>query len=180
MDSETTKDILSILIEFFLAFLPSPPPSHQFTSKSHIMSCDYANAFGEPGTGVHAPRLFGVAIIDVLLTLLAAAGSSYYCQRRLAPIKKLAIKLDDINEEEVEEEIAESVLPSSAVPPIVVRASATGFVSRSALSSQDVYIAKGKDVLKHFIVWFVLAECLHAAFGTKTAVINSLGGSRCK
>ncbi len=143
------------------------------------MSCDYANAFGEPGTGVHAPRLFGVAIIDVLFTLIAAVGTSYYCQRRLAPIKKRAIKLDDIDEE-VEEEIAESVLPSSTVPPIVVRASATGFVSRSALSSQDVYIAKGKDVLKHFLIWFVLAECLHAAFGTKTAVINTLGGSRCK
>lgn len=32
----------------------------------------FANVFGRPGEGVHAPRLFGVAAVDLLLTLLTA------------------------------------------------------------------------------------------------------------
>ena len=34
--------------------------------------CKYANIFGEPGTGVHSVRLFGVAIIDVIITIICA------------------------------------------------------------------------------------------------------------
>lgn len=32
----------------------------------------FANVFGRPGEGVHAPRLFGVAAVDLLLTLMFA------------------------------------------------------------------------------------------------------------
>ena len=34
--------------------------------------CKYANIVGEPGTGVHSIRLFNIAIVDVLVTVLAA------------------------------------------------------------------------------------------------------------
>ena len=32
--------------------------------------CKYKNIFGEPGTGVHSIRIFNIAIIDVILTIL--------------------------------------------------------------------------------------------------------------
>jgi hypothetical protein len=34
--------------------------------------CKYKNMFGEPGTGAHSYRFFNIAIVDVVLTLLAA------------------------------------------------------------------------------------------------------------
>lgn len=34
------------------------------------MFCQYKNLFGEPGKGVHAYRLFDIAIVDVVLTVL--------------------------------------------------------------------------------------------------------------
>lgn len=36
------------------------------------MPCPYANLFGAPNTGLHSIRLFGFAVIDTLLTVLAA------------------------------------------------------------------------------------------------------------
>lgn len=32
----------------------------------------YSNIFGEPNKGVHSYRLFGVAIVDVILTIIGA------------------------------------------------------------------------------------------------------------
>ena len=32
--------------------------------------CKYKNIFGEPGTGVHSIRIFNIAIVDVILTIL--------------------------------------------------------------------------------------------------------------
>lgn len=37
------------------------------------MLCRYRHALGRPGEGVHSYRLFGVAVVDVALTILAAA-----------------------------------------------------------------------------------------------------------
>lgn len=34
--------------------------------------CKYKNIFGKPNEGVHAYRIFNIAIVDVLLTVLAA------------------------------------------------------------------------------------------------------------
>lgn len=34
--------------------------------------CRFKNIFGEPGKGVHSYRIFNIAIVDVLLTVLAA------------------------------------------------------------------------------------------------------------
>jgi fatty acid desaturase len=40
--------------------------------------CKYKNALGEPGKGVHSYRLFGVAIADVVMTLIGAIILSYF------------------------------------------------------------------------------------------------------
>lgn len=34
--------------------------------------CQFKDIFGRPGQGVHSYRLFGVAVVDVVLTLMAA------------------------------------------------------------------------------------------------------------
>ena len=34
--------------------------------------CKYANLFGAPGTGLHKYRVFGLAAVDLLATLIAA------------------------------------------------------------------------------------------------------------
>lgn len=36
------------------------------------MLCKYKNMFGEVGTGVHAHRVFNIAIVDVLATMFLA------------------------------------------------------------------------------------------------------------
>jgi hypothetical protein len=38
----------------------------------------YTNAFGEPNKGIHSYRLFGIAIADVIMTILAAYLISYF------------------------------------------------------------------------------------------------------
>ena len=34
--------------------------------------CKYKNMFGEPDTGAHSYRFFNIAVVDVVLTILAA------------------------------------------------------------------------------------------------------------
>lgn len=36
------------------------------------MSCPFANILGEPNTGVHSIRLFGLALVDTILTIIGA------------------------------------------------------------------------------------------------------------
>ena len=36
------------------------------------MTCQFSDIFGLPGTGVHSIRIFNIAIIDVLLTMILA------------------------------------------------------------------------------------------------------------
>ena len=40
--------------------------------------CKYKNTLGTPGKGIHSYRLFGVAIADVIMTIIAAALMSYF------------------------------------------------------------------------------------------------------
>ena len=40
--------------------------------------CPYKNLFGSPGKGAHSYRLGGIAVVDVVLTLLVAALLSWY------------------------------------------------------------------------------------------------------
>lgn len=40
--------------------------------------CKYRNIFGEPNKGVHKYRLFNIAIIDLIFTLLFALIIKYY------------------------------------------------------------------------------------------------------
>ncbi len=42
--------------------------------------CQYKNIFGEPGKGVHSYRLFGVAIVDVIFTIIGAYYISKFYQ----------------------------------------------------------------------------------------------------
>lgn len=39
---------------------------------SNIMSCPYRDVFGKVGQGVHAYRVFNIAIVDVVATILVA------------------------------------------------------------------------------------------------------------
>ena len=39
--------------------------------------CKYKNIFGAPNTGAHSYRFFNIAIVDVILTILAAFIISY-------------------------------------------------------------------------------------------------------
>jgi Na+/melibiose symporter-like transporter len=40
--------------------------------------CKYRNIAGVPGTGLHSIRLFGIAIVDLLMTLAAAYLIAWY------------------------------------------------------------------------------------------------------
>ena len=40
--------------------------------------CKYKNALGKPGKGIHSYRVFGVAIADVIMTIVAAFLISYF------------------------------------------------------------------------------------------------------
>jgi hypothetical protein len=42
--------------------------------------CAYKDLIGQPGEGIHAPRAFGMAAIDWIVTLLFAALFSYAMQ----------------------------------------------------------------------------------------------------
>jgi hypothetical protein len=37
------------------------------------MLCEYKNIFGKVGEGVHSYRIFNIAVVDVVLTILLAA-----------------------------------------------------------------------------------------------------------
>jgi len=40
------------------------------------MSCPYKNLFGAPGTGVHSLRIADIAVVDTVMTVIAAFGIS--------------------------------------------------------------------------------------------------------
>ena len=40
--------------------------------------CQYKDALGIPDKGIHSYRLFGVAIVDVIMTILAAFMISFF------------------------------------------------------------------------------------------------------
>ena len=42
------------------------------------MDCRYQDALGIPNEGVHSYRFLGVAIVDVMMTILVAALLSYF------------------------------------------------------------------------------------------------------
>jgi len=43
-----------------------------------INLCKYKDIFGAPNTGLHSYRIFNIAIVDVILTILAAYLLSYF------------------------------------------------------------------------------------------------------
>jgi hypothetical protein len=46
--------------------------------------CKYRNALGVPGKGVHSVRLGGVAVVDVLLTIVGAYIIAYFTRTSFA------------------------------------------------------------------------------------------------
>jgi len=40
--------------------------------------CKYKDAFGKLGTGIHSYRFYGIAILDVLITIIIAAIFAYF------------------------------------------------------------------------------------------------------
>lgn len=42
------------------------------------MLCKYKDSLGKPNQGIHQYRLFGVAIVDVIMTIIAAGIISYF------------------------------------------------------------------------------------------------------
>ena len=46
--------------------------------------CEYKNMFGAPNTGLHSYRIFNIAIVDVVLTILAGFLISRYTNVSLA------------------------------------------------------------------------------------------------
>ena len=42
--------------------------------------CNYKNIFGEPNKGVHSYRLFNIAIVDVILTIVVAFLISFFAK----------------------------------------------------------------------------------------------------
>ena len=43
-----------------------------------MVLCEYSDIFGKPNQGVHSIRIFDIAIVDVLLTVLIAYMISIY------------------------------------------------------------------------------------------------------
>ena len=43
--------------------------------------CPYKTLFGEPGKGIHSQRFMGVAIMDVIPTIIGAFIISYFIKR---------------------------------------------------------------------------------------------------
>jgi hypothetical protein len=51
---------------------------------SSINLCKYRNALGVPGKGAHSIRLGGVAIVDVVMTLVGAYVIAHYARASFA------------------------------------------------------------------------------------------------
>jgi hypothetical protein len=46
--------------------------------------CEYKDALGIPGKGIHSYRLFGVAIMDVIMTIIGAFIIAFFFQTNFA------------------------------------------------------------------------------------------------
>jgi hypothetical protein len=160
-----------------------------------MSSCSYANAFGAPNTGAHSIRFFGIAIVDVFLTFIVAAFTSF---RFYNPSKRdgsVELHDDDTDNDKVgrenihntgsNEHISEAIETSDNV---TIPERHTQSLANFAVSSwsttlhnliPNLWIARCQSIAIHFIAWFFLAEILHAAFGTQTKIISLLGGGRC-
>lgn len=45
--------------------------------------CKYKDALGKPGKGIHSYRFMGLAIVDVIMTLIGALLISYFTRKSL-------------------------------------------------------------------------------------------------
>lgn len=49
--------------------------------------CKYKNIFGEPGTGVHKYRIFDIAVVDTVLTVLIIALIIWVWYKKFSTVK---------------------------------------------------------------------------------------------
>ncbi len=47
------------------------------------MLCKYKNLFGEPKKGIHSYRIYDIAVLDVLVTVLIGVAISYFTKKNL-------------------------------------------------------------------------------------------------
>jgi hypothetical protein len=47
--------------------------------------CKYKDVFGEPGEGVHSYRIFNIAVVDVIVTIVVAALVNYFLDYGFLP-----------------------------------------------------------------------------------------------
>jgi hypothetical protein len=52
------------------------------------MLCEYKNIFGEPNTGLHKIRIFDIAIVDVVATIIVGILLSKYYKSNLNSVFK--------------------------------------------------------------------------------------------
>ena len=45
--------------------------------------CKYKNIFGEPNTGLHSYRIFDIAVVDAVSTIILAVILSYFLKIKL-------------------------------------------------------------------------------------------------
>ena len=62
------------------SFAPPPPNNNN----NNMKTCPIRDIFGRPGEGVHRARILGLAVMDVLLTVLAAVLLHVYVFRHMS------------------------------------------------------------------------------------------------
>jgi hypothetical protein len=55
--------------------------------------CKYKDMIGKPGTGIHSLRFMGVAILDVIVTLIGCILISYYTKYSLLLVSIIVFSL---------------------------------------------------------------------------------------
>ena len=53
--------------------------------------CKYKDIFGKPGTGVHNLRLFNIAVVDVLFTIIGSVIIAQFIKISSKPILNIAM-----------------------------------------------------------------------------------------
>ena len=160
-----------------------------------MSSCSYANAFGAPSTGVHSIRFLGIAIVDVLITLVVAAFTSFRFYNPSRRDGSVELHDDDTDNDKVGRENIHSTGSNEHISEAIEASDDVTILERNTQSSSNFAVSTGSSTLHnlnpnlwnarcqsitiHFIAWFILAEILHAAFGTQTKIISLLGGGRC-
>lgn len=142
------------------------------------------SAFGEPGTGVHAPRLFGVAAVDLLLTALAALLVAVaFNWRKLPPVSALfATRAAVLAVLFAGVMFAINMLQTEAtvvvVPALYRQERASSPAAAAFFASDGAAASIATTFAAAFAALMVVAVATHWLFGVKTALNTALGLGR--